>query len=328
MLRGDGLGVEIKTPITLVGVGGVGAKLAAQARTKLGAECLLISNDRNDLKHSDCESVLIDVKHLLNPSQNSIRGTVIESQDTIMDRLNDCSTVIVIGNLAGKTGVAISPLVAKMAKQMKKNVVSFAIMPFKFETNRLFSAGVALRRLKESSDCMVIVDNDALLFNNPDLTPQDCYRITNGALLEVVGSLANGISLSEEMNVLCTSKDSVNDAESALKDSIKMLYSDVDPDKVKRAMLYVIGGDMVPVGVLNALVNSVHNILGENGAEVDLSISSSSSKCVRVLLMASVLERTRFDDYDPLSILPKDSVMDWDEIECELKIGMNIPRMD
>jgi len=328
MLTGDSLGVEIKTPILLIGVGGAGAKLAAQARIKLNAECLLISNDKNDLHHTNCESILVDVKQLLNPSQNSIRGAVHEARNEIGSKFGDNSTVIVITNLAGKGGVAIAPLIAKMAKQMDKNVVSFVIMPFKFETNKLFSAGVSLRRVKESSDCLVIVDNDALLYNNPDLTPDDCYRITNDALLEVIASLASGISLSEEINVLCTSKDSVKDAESALKDSIKMLYSDVEPDNVRRAMLYVIGGDRVPVGVLNALVNSVHNILGENGTEVGLSLSSSGSNGVRVLLLASVLEQTRFDDYDPLNILPKDSVLDWDEIECDLKIETNIPRID
>lgn len=328
MLTGDSLSVEIKTPILLVGVGGAGAKLAAQARTKLNAECLLISNDKNDLHHTNCESIWVDVKQLLNPSQNSIRGAVLEARNEIGSTFGDNSTVIIIANLAGKAGVAIAPLIAKMAKKMNKNVVSFVIMPFKFETNKLFSAGVSLRRVKESSDCLVIVDNDALLYNNPDLTPDDCYRITNDALLEVIGSLASGISLGEEINVLCTSKDSVKDAESALKDSIKMLYSDVDPDNVRRAMLYVIGGDRVPVGVLNALVNSVHNILGENGTEVGLSLSSSGSNGVRVLLMASVLEQTRFDDYDPLNILPKDSVLDWDEIECDLKIETNIPRID
>ncbi|MGH9921138.1 MAG: cell division protein FtsZ [Nitrososphaerales archaeon] len=328
MLRGDGLGVEIQIPMTIVGVGGAGARLAAQARAKLGAKCILISNDRNDLNHPDCEGISIDVKQLLNPSPNSIRGAVLESQDSIMDKLKDSSTVIVIGNLAGKAGIAITPLITRMAKRLKKNVISFAIMPFKFETNKLFSAGVSLKRVKESSDCLVIVDNDALLFNNPDLTPQDCYRITNDALLEVMASVANGIQLDDETNVLCTSRDSVDDAESALKDSIKMLYSNVDPENVKRAMLYVIGGDRVPVGVLNTLVNSVHNILGENGTEVGLSLSSSGSKGVKVLLMASVLEQTRFDGYDPLNMLPADSVMDWDEIECDLKIEMSIPRMD
>lgn len=325
------MGVEIKTPIMIIGVGGAGAKLAAQARAKLNAKCLLISNDKNDLNYPDCESVFVDVKHLLNPSPSNIRGTVLGASEEIARKINDSSTVIVIGNLAGRGGTGIAPLVARMAKKAGKSVVSFVIMPFKFETNKLFSAGVSLRRMRESSNCLVIVDNDALLYNNPDLTVGDCYRITNDALLEVIGSLAAGISLDEETNLLCTSKDSVKDAESALKDSFKMLYSNViDPDNVRRAMLYVIGGDRVPVGVLDSLVNSVQKILGKNGTEVGLSLSSSSSssKGVRVLLMASVLEHTRFDSYDPLNILPHDSVMDWDEIECGLHIETSLPNME
>ena len=96
-------------------------------------------------------------------------------------------------------------------------------------------------------------------------------------------------------------------------------------------MLYVIGGDKVPIGILDSLVNSVQTILGKNGTEVGLSLSSSTSEGVRVLLMASVLEQTRFDDYDPLNIIGKDSVMDWDEIECDLKTGTilsSLPQID
>tara|TARA_Y100000780_G_C13671473_1_gene412558 strand:- start:272 stop:1237 length:966 start_codon:yes stop_codon:yes gene_type:complete len=321
------LGIEIETPITIVGVGGLGAKVAAQARTKLNTRCLLISNDKNDLNYPDCENMFIDVKGLLNPSSNSIRGAVLGVSNEIMVRL-DGSTVILICNLAGNGGTGIAPLVAKMAKQAGKNVISFVVMPFKFETNKLFSAGVSLKRMQESSNCLVIIDNDALLFNNPDLNVEDCYRITNSALLDVLGSLTNGISLGEEINVLCTSKDSLNDAESALKDSFKMLYSEVDPDNVRKAMLYVIGGDRVPIGVLDSLVNNVQKILGKNGTEVGLSLSSSSSNGVRVLLMASVLEQTKFNDYDPLNIIPSDSVLDWDEIECDMKIETSLPRID
>lgn len=326
------MGVEIKTPIMIIGVGGAGAKLAEKARAKLNTNCLLISNDRNDLKEEGCEGIFVDVKHLLNPSSNSIRGTVLQTSDYIINKIRESSTVIIIGNLAGRGGTGIAPLVAKMAKKEGKSVISFVIMPFKFETNKLFNAGVSLRRMRESSNCLVIIDNDALLYNNPDLTVEDCYRITNDALLEVIGSLASGIALGEETNLLCTSKDSVKDAESALKDSFKMLYSDInDPDNVRRAMLYVIGGDRVPVGVLDSLVSSVQNIFGKNGTEVGLSLSPSGSGGVRVMLMASVLENTVFDSYDPLNILPRDSVMDWDEIECDPRIETvlsSLPQID
>lgn len=322
------MGVEVKTPIVIIGVGGAGGRIALQARTKLNTKCLLISNDRNDLNRQDCESIFVDVKNLLNPSPNSIRGAVLGMREQITRKLDGSSTAVIISNLAGRGGTGIAPLMATLAKKAGKNVVSFVIMPFTFESNRLFSAGVSLRRIRECSDCLVIVDNDALLHNNPDLKVEDCYRITNAALLEVLGSLMDGLALDKETNVLCTSNDSVNDAESALKDSFKMLYSDVNPDSVRRAMLYVVGGHKVPIGVLESLVNSVQHILGKNGTEVGLSLTNSSSGGVRVLLMASVLEQTRFDDYDPLNALPKDSVLDWDEIECDLKIETPLPRID
>ncbi|MEM2760667.1 MAG: hypothetical protein QXU32_07510 [Nitrososphaerales archaeon] len=322
------MGVEIRTPAIIIGVGGAGTRLAMQARTKLNVRCLLISNDRRDLNNSDCDSIIVDVKNLLNPSSKSIRGAVLGMRNEIAGKIQGCLTVIIIGNLAGRGGTGIAPLLARMAKQEGKNVISFVIMPFKFETNKLFSAGVSLRRMREYSNCLVIVDNDALLHNNPDLSVEDCYRITNNALLEVIGSLTSGISLGEETNLLCTGKDSVSDVESALKDSFKMLYSDVaDPGDVRRAMLYVMGGDKVPVGTLYSLVSSVHNILGKDGTEVGLSLSSGSQG-LRVLLMASVLEKTRFDSYDPLNIIPRESVMDWDEIECDLKLESSLPRID
>lgn len=323
MLVGDGVGLEIVTPITIVGIGGAGAKLAARARSILGARCVLVSNDRSDLAHDGCESVFVNVKKLLNPSPNAIRGALLGSRDLLAGKLNSESTVIIIGNLAGKAGTALAPVVASMAKQSGKNVVSFVILPFKFEKDKLFHAGVALRRMRESSDCLVMVDNDALLFNNPDLSVEDCYRITNDALVEVVGAMSKGMQLGEA-NMLCTSRDSASDAESALKESVRMLYSDVSHEEVKRAMVYVIGGDKVPVGVLNSLVDSVHNILGKNGVEVGLSVTSASSG-VKTLLLASVLEKTILDRYDPLSMLPG---MDWDEIECDLSFDTTLPRMD
>ena len=322
------MAVEIKNPIITIGIGGVGAKIASQARSRIDGRCILMSNDKSDLNYPDCEKMLIDVKNLLNPSSNSIRGAVLESSHEIRERLGDSSTVILIGNLAGNGGTGMVPLVARMAMDAGKNVISFVVMPFKFETSKLFKAGVSLRRLKESSNCLIIVDNDALLYNNPDLTVEDCYRIINEAVLEVIGSLTCGISLDEKTAVLCTSKDSLKDAESALKDSFRMLYTNVDPDKVSRAVLYVVGGDKVRVGILDSLVNSVQNILGVNGTEVGLTLSSSSSDSVKVLLMASVLEETRFDDYDPLNIIPNNSILDWDEIECSLDFETDLPRME
>ena len=76
---------------------------------------------------------------------------------------------------------------------------------FQVQKDRIFHAGVSLRRIRDSSDATIIVDNDALLHNNPELSPSDCYVITNNAVLDVINSLSQDY-ISPDFNLLCASK--------------------------------------------------------------------------------------------------------------------------
>ncbi|NIT99417.1 MAG: cell division protein FtsZ, partial [Nitrosopumilaceae archaeon] len=49
-----------------------------------------------------------------------------------------------------------------------------AIMPFKYEKDRIFNSGISLKRIKENSSCTLVFDNDALLDSNPDLSVKSC----------------------------------------------------------------------------------------------------------------------------------------------------------
>jgi cell division GTPase FtsZ len=40
-------------------------------------------------------------------------------------------------------------------------LISFAVMPFKNEKDRIFNSGIALKRLRENSNCAVVLDNDS-----------------------------------------------------------------------------------------------------------------------------------------------------------------------
>src|SRR6185437_6968368 len=102
---------------------------------------------------------------------------------------------MVIANLAEKSGAALAPVVSQIGKEAGKSILSFGIMPFKFEKDRIFFSGVSLKRLK-----------------------------TNSALLHVISTLKNS-SLPLETSILSTSKD-IPDVETSLRDSIKMLYED------------------------------------------------------------------------------------------------------
>ena len=313
----------MQEPVLVVGVGGAGCRLAIKAKEKLNSECLLISHDAKDL-NSDCSRIMVNTTPVLNPSSYLIRGVSFGALDSLKEKFARFSTIIIMANLAGKSGAALAPLVSQVGKDLGKNVLSFGIMPFKFEKDRIFFSGVSLKRLKANSDCTVIVDNDALLESNPDLTPDSCNSITNAALLEVVSSLKSS-SLPLDTNILSTSKD-LADVQTSLRDSIKMLYEDAPPNSVKSAMLYVMGGNKVSVGVLNSMVNTIGGIFNDDNTRVSLSVVSSENS--KVILLTSVDGETRFDKYDPLGIISKQNVLDWDDPDCSIKLDLDLNQIE
>ena len=313
----------MQDPVLVVGLGGAGCKLAINVKSRLACDCLLISHDPRDL-NDESSKILINTSPILNPSAYLIRGVSMGARGSVTERMEPYSTIVIIANLAGKSGAALAPIVSQIGKELGKNVLSFGIMPFKFEKDRIFFSGVSLKRLKANSDCTVIVDNDALLESNPDLTPDSCNIIANSALLQVISTLRNS-SFPLETNILSTSKD-ITDVEMSLRDSIKMLYEDASPNNIKSALLYVVGGNKVPVGVLNSMVNAISGIFGDDSTGVSLSITTGESS--KVVLLTSIEGETRFDKYDPLGFIPKQSVLDWDEPDSSLKIDLDLEQLE
>ncbi|HEX7032011.1 MAG TPA: hypothetical protein VF172_03330 [Nitrososphaera sp.] len=318
----------IKNPVLLVGIGGAGSKIATSASTALGCRCLLISNNKKDLVHNEkCTAIFVNSGEWINPSSLKLRSFVEAHKREMKAALEGYSTIIVVSNLAGRSGTAMAPLVCRLAKESGGTaVISIAIMPFKFEKDRIFNSGTALRRVRESSDSTIVMDNDAFLDNNPELSQEECFSITNNAIVEVVSSLAAG-TVTSQMNILCTSKPSAN-SESSLRDSVAMLYDSVpEAETVKRAMVYVMGGDRVPVGDLNKIVGLVQGIFKEEGTTEVAMSSVAAGDGVRVHLVASAPQKTRFDRYDPLGDIIPD-VIDWDELDSAPDIQLAIPAIE
>lgn len=316
----------IKNPVLLVGIGGAGSKIATAASAALGCKCLLVSNDRKDLIHNEkCTAIYVDSGEWVNPSSLKLRSFVEKHRGEMMSAMDGYSTVIVVSNLAGRAGTAIAPLLCRMAKE-SSTVISIAIMPFKFEKDRIFNSGTALRRVREASDSTIVMDNDAFLDNNPELSQEECFQITNNAIVEVIASISTG-TVRPAMNVLCTSKAS-SSSESSLRDSLAMLYGSVpDAETVKRAMIYVMGGNKVAIGDLNKLVGYVQGIFQDKGATEVAMSPMAASDGVRVHLVASAPQKTRFDRYDPLGDIIPD-VLDWDEPDSAPDIKLAIPAIE
>ena len=313
---------QVKEPILVVGLGGAGSKLAVQAKDIINSDCLVISNDQKDLQ-VECQTIKVSTDSIVNPSVQLIRGSTYKVSEDIKSTISKYSTVIIMANLAGKSGSAISPVVSEICRESNVGLVSFAIMPFKYEKDRIFNSGISLKRLKADSDCTIVLDNDSLLESNPDLSTSACYEIANSAVIKVVNSLHSS-EISTETNILTSSKEGQN-IEEALRDSLKMLYGTTSPNSVKRSILYV-AGENIPVGVLNSITNMTRGILNENNSQVGLETSSSEES--KIVMLSSIQGMTKFENYDPLGIIPQEDTLDWSNPDCSIDCKLDLYQLE
>ena len=310
---------QLTEPILIIGLGGVGTRLAEKTKKSLNSDCLMISHDQKDLTAEN--SIKISTKSVVNPSTHLIRGSTLETSDEIKKNITNYSTIILMSNLAGKAGTGIGPIVSKICKQEQKNLLSFAVMPFKFEKERIFQSGIALKRIRQDSQCTIVVDNDALLDSNPDLTQKQCYDISNNAIESMVHSLKSS-EISDNTNILSTSK-TADDIEVSLKDSLRMLYEEAPPNSIKRSMLYVYGDGNIPVGILNTISNITGGTFDEDSTHIEMSSEES-----KVVMLSSIQGETKFDKYDPLGIISSEKTIDWDEPECSIDCELDLKQLE
>jgi len=195
-------------------------------------------------------------------------------------------------------------------------------MPFKYEKERIFNSGISLKRVRENSQCTIVLDNDSLLESNPDLTSKACYNIANSAIMHVVKSLESS-EISSETSILTTSKNGQS-MEDSLRDSLKMLYENAPPNAIKSSMLYVTGGDNIPVGIINSIKNITSGITNEANSQ----ISTSSSDESKVIMLSSVQGMTKFDNYDPLGMIPQEQTLDWDTPDCSIDCKLDLYQLE
>ncbi len=313
---------QVKEPILVIGLGGVGSKLAVNAKNSLNSDCLTISNDKNDLS-AENPSIHVSTESIVNPSVQLIRGSTYKVADEIKSKISGYSTVVLMSNLAGKSGSAMAPVISEMCKETNAGLVSFAIMPFKYEKDRIFNSGISLKRVRKNSKCTIVLDNDSLLESNPDLSPKTCYEIANSAMMHVVSSLGSS-EISDETNILSTSKNGQH-IEDSLRDSLKMLYGNAPPNSIKRSMLYVVGGSNIPVGIINSITNLTAGIVNESNSQIDMTSSVKESK---IVMLSSIQGMIKFDNYDPLGIIPQEDTLDWSTPDCSIDYELDLYQLE
>ena len=313
--------IELRKPVLLIGIGKIGKNIMSKL-DNMEYDSLLISNNREEL---DNNSLYIDCKSWINPSSYKIRSFLDTYQEEISSKLSRYQTIVLVTSLSERSGIAIAPVISHIAKSMmEKTVISLVTMPFGYEKERLFQAAVSLKRISLNSDINFVVDNDAYVEINPDLTLEDCSKISNEILLNTI-KLIPQISLNLGTNLVSGALKE-NNVETGIKDLIAQLYTSLGTSSITKSILYVNGARSEPIGRLNEMLSNFQNTMEGDTSDVSFVVTDSSSNNMH--LIASIKGKTKFDSYDPLNMIPDDNVLDWDIPESHPSIDLPLPLID
>ena len=314
--------IELRKPSLLVGIGKIGRKVVSKLSNG-EHDFVLISNNQEEL--NDCNSVHIDCDTWINPSSYKIRSFVESHKEEICSKLSGYKTIILVASLSDKSGIAIAPVVSHIAKSMLgKRVISLVTMPFGHEKDKLFHASVSLKRISLNSDINFVVDNDAYIEINPQLTVEECSKISDEIVLNTI-NLIPEIEMNLGTNLVSgTLKE--NNIEDGIKELIAQLYSSLGTSSITKSILYVNGGRNEPIGRLNEILSSFQNSMEGDTNDVSFVVTESSRNNMN--LIATIKGSTKFDSYDPLNQIPDENVLDWDIPESHPNIDLPLPLID
>lgn len=332
------MSLQMQSPMLVIGIGGAGSKLARRASDILECDSLLISNDKGDLESPEGDTprsrrsirtMAVGTGAVINPTVGLVRAAAYEKIDAIRDAISGHPTVILMGNLAGKSGCAMCPAVSEACAAEGAKLVSFAVMPFGHEKSRLFSAGVALRRLRETSACVTVVDNDSISESNPDLSPRECYDVAEAAVMYAVDFVTRSELEAGTESLLAAGRNR-DSLEESLRDALKTVYGSTGPGAIRHSVLYVAGGEDVPAGLLRSVAALTEGVLGGGNSIPDAQVPTAETASIqaaspdesRVIMMSTVQGMAKFESYDPLGAIPADKTLDWSTPECSIDCKM------
>ncbi len=244
--------IDFKAPkdrssiIKVIGVGGGGnnALQHMYERGIHGVDFIVLNTDAQALdEHSVSNKVQLGTRTTegLGAGADPEVGekAAMESMDEIREALgSNTKMVFITAGMGGGTGTGAAPVVAQVAKELGILTVAIVTLPFDFEgKRRLEQAHSGLEKLRENVDSLIIINNDRLAEQYPDLDYEEAFSQANEVLTNAAKGMAEVITAPFKVNI------DFRDAKTVLENSGTALMSigiasgeNRAEDAVKRAL--------------------------------------------------------------------------------------------
>lgn len=277
--------IETFAQIKVIGVGGAGgAAINRMVEAGIeGVEFIAVNTDAQALHHSKATRKIHigkDATRGLGAGADPMVGQLAaeESRDEIRDAVAGADMIFVTIGAGGGTGSGAGHVVAQIAKEMGILVVGFTTKPFAFEgEKRRKNAELAIDRLRQSVDTLIIIPNDRLLQTIDRNTPlMEAFRVADDVLRQGVQGISDLITVHGLINLdFADVRAVMSNAGSALmgigrsngddravqaaQQAIESPLLEVSIDGARGILFNIIGGNDLSMHEINAAAETITN---------------------------------------------------------------------
>lgn len=173
--------------------------------------------------------------------------------------------VFICAGMGGGTGTGAAPVVAEIARAQGAIVIAMVTYPFSLERARTVKAEEGINKLRESSDSVIILDNNRLVQLVPNLPMNQAFLVADEILAKAIDGLVFTITQPSLVNIdfadvkaIMTRGDvgmiavgtgkGTNKVEEAVRAVKTNRLLDVNFDGAKGALIHIAGGHDLTLG--------------------------------------------------------------------------------
>jgi cell division protein FtsZ len=275
--------IETFAQIKVIGIGGAGgAAINRMVDAGIeGVDFIAVNTDAQALHHSRANKKIHigkDATRGLGAGADPGVGEAAakESIEEIKQAIEGADMVFVTIGAGGGTGSGAGHVVAEIAKQLDTLVIGFATKPFAFEgEKRRKNADIAIEKLRDAVDTLIVIPNDRLLQTIDRDTPlMEAFKVADDVLRQGVQGISDLITVHGLINLdFADVKAVMTDAGSALmgigrasgddraieaaKQAIESPLLEVSIDGARGILFNVIGGNDLTMHEINAAAETI-----------------------------------------------------------------------
>lgn len=294
--------------ILVVGCGGAGCNSVHRLNNigLDGAKTMVINTDAISLRSTNCPNrLLIGAEHTRGYGAGGRpevgEACAVNAASLLNHTFQEVDLCFIIVGMGGGTGTGAAPVVAETARRNGAIVISIATLPFHIEGGmRRSSAMKGLRRLREHSDTLLILDNNRLMTMVGNMPFNQALGVMDQLISELIRGLVDALikpslinldfadlrTILKEGGVSTIIYGENADPEGVVRDAISNPLLDVDIRGGSGALIHISGGRSLTLKRAHRVCEGITNYLDPDAnIKFGIRVEDESEGTIRLIAM-------------------------------------------